>query len=224
MRICIAVLAAALFSVCRHSAAQYVVESTSFNGAGGKSSGGGFENVSAIGQPSGAAQASVNGFSSEVGFLTTFVLKPGLDTDGDGVPDEVDVDNDEDGLVDGAELDGSSFQPATPTLVNFPDTDGDGELDGAEARAGTNPTDPNARLKLLAITNSPSGRRLAWLARGNFEKTYVVRATADPRLPYNTVVFSNRVAGGFAPWFSVTTSVTHASASNALFYAVEVQP
>lgn len=150
------------------------------------------------------------------------MLKPGLDTDDDGLADELDQDNDSDQLADATEIGGNAFTPASATLVNIADTDGDGQLDGWEAVAGTDPNNIDALLELVAISNAPAGRAVAWLARGNNEKTYIVRATTDPRQPYATVVFSNTVAGGAAPWFAVTTAIAHATASNVQFYAVEV--
>ena len=205
-------------------AAQYTNRSSVLNSSGTRSAGGGFTNLSAAGQPGGIATSSGGSMVNQAGFLNTFSLKPDLDTDGDGLADEVDQDNDNDGLADGTEIGGSAFTPTSATLVNLADTDGDGQLDGWEAVAGTDPNNLNALLELVAISNTPAGRGLVWLARGNNEKTYVVRATPDARQPHGTVVFSNTVAGGTAPWFAVTTSLAHATTSNALFYAVEVLP
>ena len=205
-------------------AAQYTNRSSVLNSSGTLSSGGGLTNISAAGQPGGIATTSGGSFVNQAGFLNTFSLKPGLDTDGDGLADELDQDNDNDGLADATEIGGGAFTPTSATLVNLADTDGDGQLDGWEAVAGTDPNNINAFLELVAISNTPAGRGLVWLARGNNEKTYVVRATADPRQPYATVIFSNTVAGGIAPWFTVTSAIAHATASNALFYAIEVLP
>jgi len=204
--------------------AQFTNRSSVLDSSGTLASGGAFTNISAAGQPGGIATASGGNFVNQAGFLNTFSLKPGLDTDGDGLADELDQDNDNDGLADGTEIGGGAFNPASATLVNLADTDGDGQLDGWEAVAGTDPNNVNALLELIAISNAPAGRSVVWLARGNNEKTYIVRAATDPRQPYATVLFSNTVAGGTAPWYAVTTSIAHATASNAQFYAVEVQP
>ena len=93
------------------------------------------------------------------------VETPG-DTDGDGLPDAVEIeigtdpndhDSDDDGLDDGTELvygtdpndadsdddglhDGAEIDHLTDPMV--PDTDGGGVGDGDEVEAGTNPTDP----------------------------------------------------------------------------------
>lgn len=217
---------AGLFFLAAAIAAQAQISQPSsvLDGSGTVAAGGTLANVSAAGQSGGIAVSSGGGYVNYAGFLTTFMLKPGLDTDGDGLADEVDADNDNDQLADADEIGGGGFSPVTPTLVNLADTDGDGQFDGWESVAGTDPTNSNAMLELVAISNDPSGRSVAWFARGNHERTYLVRATTNARQPYATVLFSNTVAGGVAPWFAITTAITHASASNTLFYAVQVLP
>jgi len=204
--------------------AQFTNRSTVLDGSGAVSSGGGFTNISATGQPGGITESSGGGYVNQAGFLNTFLLKPGLDTDGDGLANELDQDNDDDRLGDVAEIAGSGFNPTTTTLVNVADSDGDGMADGFEAVSGTDPNNLDAHLRFVAISHSASGRDVAWLARGNSERTYVVRTAPAPGLPPNTVIFSNTLSGGAAPWFAVTNTLTHASASNTQFYAVEVQP
>lgn len=202
--------------------AQLTNRSSVLDGFGARSTGGSLTHLGAGGQPGGIATSSGGAFQNQAGFLNTFLLQPGLDTDGDGLADEADPDNDNDRLADATEIGGDAFTPASATLVNVADTDGDGQLDGWEAVAGTDPNNVNALLELVAISNAPAGRNIAWLARGNNERTYVVRATTDPRQPFSTVIFSNTIAGGAAPWYAVTSALLHASASNTLFYAVEV--
>lgn len=184
-----------------------------------------YTNISASGQPGGVQSSSSATFINQAGFLNTFFLRPGLDTDHDGLPDEIDNDNDNDGLVDGTELDGASFSPATATLVNVRDTDGDGVADGAEASAGTDPTDPNAALEIIAFSRSGSARAVSWPARGQNQRTYRLLASdGSPTGRFDQVLFSNRVAGGTAPWFAVTNTVLDAAAPAQRIYAVEVVP
>lgn len=204
--------------------AQFAHRSSVLDSSGALSNGGSFTNISASGQPGGIGTSAGGPFVNQAGFLSTFSLKPALDTDSDGLANELDQDNDNDGLADGSEITGASFSPTSPTLVHLADTDDDGVLDGAEAVAGTDPNNPNALLKLVAISNAGPSRAVAWLARGNNQKIYIVRSSAALTGPFHAVVFSNTVAGGSAPWFAVTSAVTHTSASNALFYAVEVVP
>lgn len=203
---------------------QYANKSSVLDGSGAFSSGGTVTNISAAGQPGGIAVASGGGYVNQAGFLNTFFLKPTLDTDGDGILDELDADNDNDGLADVLEIDGTGFAPGSPTLVNNADSDSDGASDGAEAVAGTDPNDSNAQLIITSIDNDAGVNLVAWVARGNNERTYLLRTTPDARQPYGHVIFSNTVAGGTFPWYVVTNVVGDAAASNALLYAVEVKP
>ena len=131
-------------------------------------------------------------------------------------------DNDGDGLGDTAEITGSSFNPATPTDPNNPDTCGSGMCDGEKAVAGVNPLDPNAEFCILALTNAAGARYLAWRAHGNNERTYVVYSTTNAMQPYSTVVFSNTVAGGSYPWYVTTNIVSDVASPNGKFYSVTV--
>lgn len=206
------------------ASAQLTNRSSVLDSAGTRSSGSGYTNHSAVGQPGGIAESTGGSLVNQAGFLQTYILKPGLDTDHDGQPDELDRDNDNDDLADPVEIAGTGFDPIAPTLLNLADTDGDGQLDGWEATAGTDPNNLDSVLKLVAISNAPAGRGVAWMARGNNQRIYVVRATSEARQPYSTVIFSNTVSGGSAPWFAVTNAVIDPGASNQQFYAVEVVP
>jgi hypothetical protein len=203
---------------------QFTNTSSVLDASGAISSGGGLTQISAAGQPGGIAESSAGAVVNQAGFLGTFFLKPGLDTDGDGIPDEADQDNDGDALADATEIAGGAFDPATATEVNNPDTDGDRMSDGQESVAGTDPMNLNSQLRIVSITNGAGGPGVAWLARGNSQRTYVVRAATSALMPYGAVIFSNTVAGGNAPWFVVTNSLTDAAVTNARFYAVGVFP
>ena len=204
--------------------AQYTNKSSVLDGSGTRSAGGSYTNISAAGQPGGIAVSAGGTYVNQAGFLNTFVLKPALDTDGDGLADEMDNDNDNDALADQTELAGSSFAPATVTSPNLADTDGDGIPDAAESVAGTDPTSATAGFRILAITNAAGLRYVAWTARGNNERTYVVRSAPQVSGPFTTVVFSNTVAGGTFPWYAVTNAIGDATAATNLFFAVEVKP
>lgn len=65
--------------------AQFALKSSVLDGSGSTSSGGGMTNLSAAGQPGGIAESSGGGFVNQAGFLHTFFMRPGLDTDGDGL-------------------------------------------------------------------------------------------------------------------------------------------
>lgn len=204
--------------------AQYTNKSSVLDGSGATSSGGGYTNISAAGQPGGITTSSGGGYVNQAGFLNTFALKPALDTDGDGLADELDQDNDNDGLADAAEIEGAGFNPATATLVNLADTDGDGQLDGWEAVAGTDPTDANAILEITTITNVGGSRAVAWVARSN--KTYRLLRSDDGLLPPTNVVATvTPTAFAAAPWYVLTNLTADAgAASNRVFYAVQPLP
>ncbi len=217
-------MAVAFVLMAGGAAAQYTNRSSVLDGSGTRSSGGSYTNISAAGQPGGITTSSGGGYVNQAGFLNMFFLKPGLDTDGDGVSDEADLDNDNDGLADAAEIEGAGFNPATATLVNLADTDGDGQLDGWEALAGTDPTDANAILEITSVTNVGGSAAVAWVARSN--KTYRLLRSDNGQLPPTNVVATvTPTAFAAAPWYVLTNLTADAGApSNRVFYAVQPLP
>jgi hypothetical protein len=200
---------------------QLTQRSSVLDSAGTRSSGGTFTNLSAAGQPGGIATSRGGSYYNQAGFLNTFFLKPGLDTDGNGVADEADWDNDGDQLADQNELLGNQFSPVTPTQVNVADSDGDGVPDGAESVAGTDPTDVDALLEIIRIT-PVGGQDIGWIARGG--KTYVVHARTNLLAGTFTPIATNTAVGGTAPWFVTTNAIVDASSIGPEYYAVEVLP
>lgn len=211
------------------ASAQIVQVASVINGFGGRASGGAYMQVSAGAQPGSvgvsyeAGPANYDGgLVHRAGFLNRFVLFPGLDTNGNGLPDELDPDNDGDGLWDHWEVTGEKFNPATPTDPNSPDSGGAGVPDFDAMVAGVNPFDPDAVFRIIALERDGAQNILTWRARGNNERIYVVRAIDDSyaAMP-DTVIWSNRVAGGEAPWYQTDPSIGD-PAVEARFYAVEV--
>ncbi len=201
--------------------AQFTNKSSVLDSSGTTSSGGSFTNISAAGQSGGITVSSGGSYVNQAGFLNSFSLRPDLDTDGDGLADELDQDNDGDGLADATEIGGSGFSPTTPTGVNTADSDGDGIPDGAEAVAGTDPTNIDALLEIIRI-NQAGGQNVAWIARGG--KTYVLHARTNLLAGNLTPIATNTAIGGIAPWFVTTNALVDASNIGAEFYAVEVLP
>jgi len=182
-----------------------------------------YRHVSAAGQPGGIFTNANGGLRNYAGFLQAVDIKqPNLDTDGDGVPDEISDDNDGDGLTDTAEVGGGSFDPTTPTEVNVADTDGDTVPDGAEAAAGTDPTDPNAMFEMTAIEQDGDSKVVRWTARDG--KEYRV-LSADGQHAYPTNLEGTVTAsGGSGPWFETPATFTNAGATETKTYGVEVVP
>jgi len=81
-------------------------------------------------------------------------LTPPIDSDGDGIPDFIDLDSDDDGLDDGLESD--PLVGCSPTAV---DTDGDGFTDLAEYTVGTDCADSNSKIEgfYLILPYDPLG-------------------------------------------------------------------
>jgi len=206
-------------------AQNYTNYSTCLDGAGDWSSGGSYSNISAIAQPGGIAVSRNGDLINYAGFLNTFVLKPGLDTDGNGIPNEYDPDNDADGIDDLGEILGTNFNPETASEVNVADTDADGIIDGQEAVAGTNPQDANSALQIVSITEDTGSREIQWEARQ--DKTYIIRAGDDATVyPLPDELDTNTVVTvGSGPWQVTTGTYTDvASSTNVTIYAIEVLP
>ncbi|MEM7390781.1 MAG: thrombospondin type 3 repeat-containing protein [Verrucomicrobiota bacterium] len=175
------------------------------DGSGGRSSGGPRDHLSAAGQPGGIILSRGGPRIHQAGFLTTFFLRPALDTDLDGLPDEADADNDNDRLDDTVELSGDGFDPATVTDPNAADTDLDGTPDGDEAAAGTDPTDASANLHILLVTESNGMLRIDHRARGS--KTYVLHSHTNIQQLLPSPLMTNSLEPvGQAPWFVSTNT------------------
>lgn len=192
---------------------------------GNQVSGGGIHGVYAAGQGGSVAQAEGGGVTHYAGFLGCFLLSSALDTDQDGLVDELDGDNDGDGLTDLAEASGSGFSPQTVTDLNATDSDHDGMTDGEESVARTNPLDPGSLLAITGITlGSGPTAKLTWKARDGMN--YNIYRTEDLTDPgASTYVTTVSAAGGTAPWYetSASTDVDAATSTNAMF-SVEIAP
>lgn len=212
-------LAASLVSPAH---AQISQTSSVLDGMGTRSTGGSYTHIGAGGQPGGIATSQGGSFYNQAGFLNTFFLKPHLDTDGNGIPDEADWDNDGDLLADLDEILGNQFDPTTPTNPNLWDTDGNGVSDYDEMIAGTDPTNPDATFEVIRIASVGGGQDVGWVARGG--KTYVVHARTNLLTGALTPIATNTAVGGIAPWYVVTNAVVDATSVQSEIYAVEVRP
>ncbi len=203
--------------------AQYTNRSSVLDGSGARSTGGVYTHISAAGQPGGIRESAVGELVHQAGFLQTFSMRPELDTDGDGLADEADRDNDGDALMDVDELSGASFDPATATEVNLTDTDSDGASDGQESVAGTDPLNIDAVFEIVTATNSAANRTIVWTARSN--RTYSILYANPPALPLTNLlaVVTNRDPAS-GPWYVTTGTVADAGATTNRVYAVATGP
>ena len=182
-----------------------------------------YRHVSAGSQPGGVSTSTNGTFANYAGFLQAVDIKrPNLDTDNDGVSDELSTDNDGDGLTDIVEIEGSNFQPATVTEVNIADTDGDGVTDGGEAIAGTDPTDDQIYLQILDIRNTGGNREISYMAREG--KEYHIRAAdGSYRRPITELGTQQEPRGGSGDWLVRTNIYTDVDATNQRSYVIEAQ-
>jgi hypothetical protein len=200
------------------------VEQTSsvMDGSGNRASAGALVNISAAGQPGGVRVSTGGTVVNYAGFLGTFSLQPTLDTDGDGLADEVDTDNDNDQVSDEDEISGLAYGLRATTDPNLADTDGDGVTDGEEQFADTNPRDITMFLHIIDMTRNP--RVLTWLARGGMSyRVYRLDdlMTGPPGTYLDTVV----AGGGVPPWYETTAGYLDTGpASPSTAYYIEVTP
>ncbi len=182
-----------------------------------------YTNVSAAGQPGGINISSNGTLVNYAGFLQAVDIKrPDLDTDHDGVIDEISADNDSDTLADLTEVQGNTFDPNTPTYVNVADSDDDGLTDGAEAAAGTDPLDENANLRILSVSSAGGGKQITYLARS--QKNYIIRGDDDGYSYPTNYVGTGAETNGVGAWqVRTNTFVDSSSPTNSRFFAVQPQ-
>ncbi|HBA86139.1 MAG TPA: hypothetical protein DCZ95_18815 [Verrucomicrobia bacterium] len=184
-----------------------------------------YTNVSASGQPGGVAISSnpSAGLTNYAGFLQAVDIKRPDLRDRYGNPYELTPDNDADGLSDLTEVTGTNFNPVTATDVNQADTDNDGVSDWAESVAGTNPTNSDAFLEILAFNRSGTDKVLQWSARDG--KSYRIRYSETVGFQSPTNILGTSVVNDLtapAPWYPTVGSYTNAGLYSNRYYVIEV--
>lgn len=108
--------------------------------------------------------------SNATAFVQTDSIRRGVDSDGDGIPDAFEL----------------TWAAGLNVMKNGSDLDGDGISDRDEYLAGTNPTDPNDKLKITdyASNNDNSLYTLTWAS--NLSRHYKIQKRADlnPATPW----------------------------------------
>lgn len=167
---------------------------------GGWVTNGSFRSVVVAGQAQPLGVTSNGAYRSLAGFMHTFVLNPLADHDVDGIADEIDQDDDNDSLPDIDELTGTAFEPAAVTDPMSADSDGDGQTDAAEARAGTNPLDAASVLAIVDVTFVDGQVRIAWKGRQDFHYHILAAPAVDALNTAAVVVGTASVVNGSGPW------------------------
>jgi hypothetical protein len=188
--ICI-IVAGALFLCGHFSRAQLSQPQSAVTMSGSRQASGALVNISAAGQQvNGVGRDSSGLLQNYTGFLASIVLRPSLDSDQDGVSDENEADNDDDGIEDGAEILGSSFDPSVITDPNNPDTDGDRMSDGDEVFADTNPTNTASLLAVVELVHGVDGVRVDWMG-GSSVTQFLMRCESLPPTGTWQAIFTN---------------------------------
>jgi hypothetical protein len=219
------VLALVLCASASQVRAQSFTNSSAILDSSGQATGGGvYSQIGGSGQPGGITSSAGGPFVNFAGFFNTFALRPKLDTDRDGLANEFDLDNDNDGLTDIAELTGSAFVPTTLTDVNNPDSDVDWFSDGEEAAAGTDPTSLASLLKITSIRSTTNGVVVGWIARSN--STYQVKrgsTLAGGGAFTGTLATVTAQGPASPPWYGLTNyfTDTNTPAGKAAFYRID---
>lgn len=184
--------------------------------SGTRATSGSVTNLAASGQS--CTAVSRNGqVINYAGFIQSLALMPSLDHDKDGFYDEIDFDNDNDGLEDLPEILGNSFSPYIPTNVNNPDTDVDGMNDGAEWTSDTNPTNKSSVLTITDIKWQGAGIQVTWSGGVN-ARQYILRSESLTSRPDAwESIFTNQ------PPTLTSTSIVDITTNKMLFYKIKVE-
>lgn len=182
-------------------------------------------NVGAGMQPGGVAVCTGGTLVNHAGFLQAATIKyPGRDADGDGIPDELDADNDGDTLADRSEVDGTAFWGYAATDPNRADTDGDGMADDQEAAGMYDPLDPNHRLEIVSLTHAGDDYTVTWIGKGGGTMNALVAGDAMANGSFVDDLIRQPYDGGVAPWYKATNTHTWTGVGLKQFLRAETGP
>lgn len=157
------------------------------------------------------------------GFLQPSDMDIQLDTDGDGIPDVVDPDSDNDGLSDVDEVLGTHFG-GVATDAKSNDTDGDGVNDYGEWESGTNPDDEASVFKITQITPiSPTEVKIRFNSVGG-RQYELFRSTSMGDLDAAASIDGTEGAPGAGPFNESETEFSDVPFGSEYFYGIRLVP
>ncbi|MCZ7591638.1 MAG: hypothetical protein M5U15_05570 [Kiritimatiellae bacterium] len=185
------------------------------------------ETVGAQGQTIGLLSDTADVWSRSefnfAGFLQPTGVDLQLDTDGDGIPDVVDPDSDNDGLSDVDELLGTYFGGVATDSKNH-DTDGDGMSDYGELESGTNPDDEASVFRITQITPiSPTEVRIRFNSIGG-RQYELFRATNMDGLDAAASIDGTEGAPGNGLFNESETEFSDVPFGGEYFYGIRLVP
>ena len=202
--------------------AQYVSPVNLNDAAGNWGQSSEYHGFATIGQSSAIRTTTNSSYQSLNGFLQTFVMFPQRDSNGNGIPNENDPDDDGDGISDAMELNGSAFSPQTPTSILESDTDNDGLTDEEERICGTDPTNESEALRVeIELENERTV--ISWGGREG--KIYdVLFATSITQMLENPLVVETLTAGdGTGVWMKTQCMHTNNQTAASVLYRILVK-
>lgn len=181
-------------------------------GGGGISSNATFTSIACIAHPSPIGfTASANNLNHS-GFLHPYNLASSQ-TD----------DTDSDGVLDIAELTGTSFSPLRPSSIYAVDSDRDGHSDAEEITAGTDPLNRSSLLRMTDVISISTNVFVAWIGREGLEYE-VLAAPTIHALSTNAQVIGTITGGtGNGAWKSVHCEHSYTPTEAKRFYRVQVK-
>jgi hypothetical protein len=145
-----------------------------------------------------------------------------MDNDVDGIADENDPDDDNDGLADIQEIEGVAFDPETPSNPFLRDSDGDGMTDSVESLSGTDPSDVQSRLTIVHLARDLSGFHLTWKSREG-RKYDLLRGASLESLSGSPELVTTVTAGtGSGVWHETQSTATDPTTTGKAFYRIRI--
>ena len=179
-----------------------------------------YQSVSSASQQQPIGKTSSSKHLNYSGFMYAFVMSPSNDADHDGLLDEYDTDDDDDGLPDDIEIAGSAFDPFTPSDPLKADTDGDACADAEEAMAGTDPLDRESVFRILAMTWTNGAASISCTAREGVRYVMTTASNSTQLASVCSAVTTSLAVNGIGVWKSTQVSFTNSTIDDIGFFRI----